>query len=71
MSKRDNGKAASPYSLEAYSDHLPAQLRPGLVLLFSYYSKWIVEDMIEKLAKIQAEVKYTQIIKIQSNIKEV
>ena len=30
--------------------------------------KWIDDDMIEKLAKIQAEVKYTQIIKIQNNI---
>ena len=30
--------------------------------------KWIVDDMIEKLAKIQAEVKYAQIIKILSNI---
>ena len=27
--------------------------------------KWIVDDMIEKLAKTQAEVKYVQIIKIQ------
>ena len=26
--------------------------------------KWIVDDMIEKLAKIQEEVKYAQIIKI-------
>ena len=30
--------------------------------------KWIDHDVIEKLAKIQAEVKYTQIIKIQNNI---
>ena len=30
--------------------------------------KWIVDDIIEKLAKIQAEVKYAQIIKIQNNI---
>ena len=30
--------------------------------------KWMVDDMIEKLAKIQAEVKYAQIIKIQNNI---
>ena len=30
--------------------------------------KWIVDDMIEKLAKIQEEVKYAQIIKIQNNI---
>ena len=30
--------------------------------------KWIVDDMIENLAKIQAEVKYAQIIKIQNNI---
>ena len=30
--------------------------------------KWIVDDMIEKLAKIQEELKYTQIIKIQNNI---
>ena len=27
--------------------------------------KWIVDDMIEKLAKTQAKVKYVQIIKIQ------
>ena len=27
--------------------------------------KWVVDDMIEKLAKTQAEVKYVQIIKIQ------
>ena len=31
--------------------------------------KWIVDDMIEKLTKIQAEVKYAQIIKIQNNIR--
>ena len=30
--------------------------------------KWIVDDMTEKLAKIQAEVKYSQIIKIQNNV---
>ena len=30
--------------------------------------EWIVDDMIEKLAKIQQEVKYAQIIKIQINI---
>ena len=30
--------------------------------------KWIVDDMIEKLAKIQAEVKYAKIVKIQNNI---
>ena len=30
--------------------------------------KWIVDDMIDKLAKIQEEVKYTHIIKIQNNI---
>ena len=31
--------------------------------------KWIVDDMTEKLAKIQAEVKYSQIIKIQKMFK--
>ena len=31
--------------------------------------KCIVDDMIEKLAKIQAEVKYAQIINIQNNIR--
>ena len=31
--------------------------------------KWIVNDMIEKLAKIRAEVKYAQIMKIQNNIR--
>ena len=30
--------------------------------------KWIVDDMIEKLAKIQVEVKYAKMIKIQNNI---
>ena len=30
--------------------------------------KWIADDMIEKLAKIQVEVKYAKIIKIQNNI---
>ena len=30
--------------------------------------KWIFDGMIEKLAKIQEEVKYAQIIKIQNNI---
>ena len=32
--------------------------------------KWIVDDMLEKLAKIQAEVKYAQIIKIQNNVQK-
>ena len=32
--------------------------------------KWIVDDIIEKLAKIQAEVKYAQIIKIQNNVQD-
>ena len=30
--------------------------------------KWIADDMIEKLAEIQAEVKYADIVKIQNNI---
>ena len=30
--------------------------------------KWIVNDMIEKLVKIQAEVTYADIVKIQNNI---
>ena len=30
--------------------------------------KWIVDGMIEKLAKIQAEVEYAKIIKIQTKI---
>ena len=30
--------------------------------------KWIVDDMIEKLAKIQEEVKYAQIIEMRNNI---
>ena len=30
--------------------------------------KWIVDNIFEKLAKIQAEVKFAQIIKIQNNI---
>ena len=30
--------------------------------------KWIVNDMIEKLVKIQAEMKYADIVKIQKNI---
>ena len=30
--------------------------------------KWIVDDIIEKLAKIQAEVKYAKIIKTQNNV---
>ena len=33
-----------------------------------YRPKRFVDDIIEKLAKIQAEVKYTQAIKIQNNI---
>ena len=32
------------------------------------WPKWIVGDMIQKLAKIQEWVKYAQIIKIQNNI---
>ena len=31
----------SPYSLEAYSGHLLAHLRPGVILSFSYYSNVI------------------------------
>ena len=30
--------------------------------------KWIVDNMIEELAKIEAELNYAQIIKIQNNI---
>ena len=37
MSKLDNGQAESPYSLKVYSGHLPAHLRPGVVLCVSYY----------------------------------
>ena len=37
MSKLASGQAASPYSLEACSRHLPAHLRPGAIALFSYY----------------------------------
>ena len=29
--------------------------------------KWIVDDIIEKWTKIQGEVKYAQVIKIQNN----
>ena len=38
MSKRENGLAASPYSLDGYSEHLPALLRPDVVASLSYYS---------------------------------
>ena len=31
--------------------------------------KWIVDDMLERLAKIQAEVKYAQTINIQNDIR--
>ena len=41
MSERENGQAASPYSLDAYSEYLPALLRPEVVASLSYYTNII------------------------------
>ena len=48
MSKCDNGQAACPYSLEAYSGYLPTRLmlnRPEIVL--SYYSRPFIFHFIK------------------------
>ena len=37
LDRHVSGQAASPYSLEAYSEHLPAHLRPEAIAPFSYY----------------------------------
>ena len=48
------------YCYKGYNQSIPVSMhdRP----------KWIFDGMIEKLAKIQTKVKYTQTIKIQNNI---
>ena len=37
LDRHVSGQAASPYSLEAYSGHLPAHLRPEAIAALSYY----------------------------------
>ena len=39
LDRHVNGQAASLYSLEVYSGHLPAHLRPEAVAVFSYCSQ--------------------------------
>ena len=55
-----NARYTSSY--KGYNQNIPSYMhdRP----------KWIVDDMIEKLAEIQEDVKYAQIIKIQNNIQK-
>ena len=47
-------------SYKGYNRNIPSYMHDR--------QKWIVDDMVEKLAKIQEKVKYAQIIKIQINI---
>ena len=64
MSKRDNGYTASPYSLEAYSGHLPAHLRSEVIPSFSYYSR---NFLVVNFESIESSEKYNKISKIMKN----
>ena len=47
-------------SYKGYNRNIPSYMHDR--------QKWIVDDMVEKLGKIQEKVKYAQIIKIQINV---